>query len=73
MDPCGGKSLVHKRQLKPMNTNTFKLYPDMNNDFNDVTSDVSMFGVADYNPSINDTNRYVFSPHYHHLLSKQLQ
>ena len=56
-----GKSAVHKRQLKPMNvTTSFKLHSlDSNNDFNDLSSDVSMYGVADYNPSINDTSRYV--------------
>ena len=57
---CSEKSSVHKRQLKPMNAHTFKLYP-LDNDFNDLSSDVTMFGVADYNPSVNDTSRYVFA------------
>ena len=46
-----------------MTVNAFKLYP-LDSDVNDLSSEVSMFGVADYNPSINDTSRYVFPHNY---------
>ena len=40
-----------------MDANAFQLTHALNNNHNDISSDVPMFGVADYNPSITDTNR----------------